>query len=249
LPSLEALLRLELLERKPEAALRVARQIQSQHPLSPLGFEREADILLAQRRPQQAVNAYEQALLKGSGSTGVIKLFRAEIMAGNTRQADLRIHDWLKQHPKDNAVRVQAAEYYLANGRNKEAIALYSELQRQVPENVLVLNNLANLYQREKDSRALATAEQAYKLAPDNPIVQDTLGWILVEQGQAGRGLELLRKALAKAPKAASLRYHHAVALARTGKTAEARKELEKLLKENSKFPEVEAARGFMAGL
>jgi putative PEP-CTERM system TPR-repeat lipoprotein len=249
LPSQEAMLRLELAEKKSDAALQIARTIQTQHPKSPLGFDREADIQLAQRRLPQAVNAYEQALDKGAGSIGLIKLFRAHLLSGNTKQAEQRMNDWLKQHPNDNSVRAQAAEYYLVNGRNKEAIAQYLELQRRSPDNVIVLNNLATLYLREKDNRALATAEKALKLAPDSPAVQDTLGWILVEQGQTPRGIELLRKALGKAPKSNTVRYHHAAAQARIGNKPQARRELEKLLADTPKFPESEAARTLLKSL
>jgi Flp pilus assembly protein TadD len=89
----------------------------------------------------------------------------------------------------------------------------------------------------------LSTAEHALRLAPDHPGVQDTLGWILVEQGQAARALDLLRKAADKAPKAATIRYHLAVALANSGKKPEARKELEQLLSSGQKFPETEQAK------
>ena len=101
----------------------------------------------------------------------------------------------------------------------------------------------------EKDKRALVTAEQALKLAPGNPGVQDTLGWILVEQGKPQKGLELLSKAVAKMPKAAAVRYHHAVALARTGEKTQAKKELEKLLAESPKFPKAEAAKALLGSL
>ena len=78
--------------------------------------------------------------------------------------------------------------------QNQEAIAQYEALLKLKPNGALDLNNLANLYQSEKDSRAMATAELALRLAPDNPAVQDTLGWILVEQGQLPRALDLLAK-------------------------------------------------------
>ena len=146
-------------------------------------------------------------------------------------------------------MRGYVAAYYMLNGRNNEAIAQYQEIQRQTPNSALVLNNLANLYQREQDNRALTTAEQALKLAPDNPAIQDTLGWILVEQGQAPRGLELLRKAVAKPPKVASIRYHYAVALARTGDNIQARKVLEDVLRHEPKFPEAEAAKILLKNL
>ena len=85
------------------------------------------------------------------------------------------------------------------------------------PDNVLVLNNLAWAYQQVKDPRALETAERAYKLKPDNAAVADTLGWMLVEQGNTTRGLELLQKAVAAAPKALEIRYHLAQAWVKSG--------------------------------
>lgn len=249
LPSQDALLRLELAENHPEAALVIAHKIQAQQPKSPIGFDREADILLTQKRYPQAIKAYEMALAKGSGTNTLLKLHRALSAAGDAQAAEQRLIGWINQRPQDLAVRNYAAEVYMRAQRNREAIAQYEALLKARPGNVIVLNNLATLYQREKDSRALATAEQAFKLAPDNPGVQDTLGWILVEQGQLPRGLALLSKAAAMAPKAATLHYHHGVALARSGKKAEARKELEAAIASGQKFPGLEEARALLKSL
>lgn len=249
LQSQDALIRLEMAEKKPEAALKIARQIQTQHPKSPLGFAREGDIQVSQKRFPAAIQAYEQALAKGAASDELIKLHRAYLQAGDAKSADLRLTAWIKQHPDHHAVRAYAANYYMASGRNKDAIAQYQEIQRRTPANVIVLNNLAGLYQREGDSRARATAEQALKLAPNNPSVQDTLGWILVEEGQVKRGQEWLRKALAAAPKDATIRYHHAVALARSGNRTQARIELEKLLADTPGFPDAANAQALLKSL
>ncbi|MHB1213892.1 MAG: XrtA/PEP-CTERM system TPR-repeat protein PrsT [Thiobacillus sp.] len=241
--SQDALIRLEMIENKPEKALQIARQVQAKHPKTPLGFEREGDIQLSQKRPALAIKAYELALLKGAGPDGFIKLHRASTLAGNAVAAEQQLTTWIRQNPKDLVVRGYAAEHYAANGKNKEAIAQYQAILQQAPQNPAALNNLAGLYQREADGRALQTAEQALKLAPQNPAIQDTLGWILVEQGQTQRGLELLGKALAGAPKSEGIRYHHAVALARSGDKARARKELELLLKDAPAFSGAEAAK------
>jgi putative PEP-CTERM system TPR-repeat lipoprotein len=247
--SQDALLRLELANKQPEAALKIARQIQSQHPGAPVGFDREADILMSQKRYPQAIKAYEQALEKGAGTATLAKLHRALSAAGDTQAAEQRLVGWIKQHPQDLAARNYAAESYMRTQRNREAIAQYEILLKAKPDNVIFLNNLATLYQREKDPRALATAEQALKLAPDQPGVQDTLGWILVEQGKLPRGLDLLRKAAARAPKSAALRYHYGVALARSGKKAEAKKELEAALANGLGLPELEAAKAMLKSL
>ncbi|MGB9130381.1 MAG: XrtA/PEP-CTERM system TPR-repeat protein PrsT [Thiobacillus sp.] len=241
LQSQDALISLELSDKKPDAALKIARQMQGQRPNHPLGFDREGDVHLDQKRLAQAIQSYERSLEKGAGSVGLTKLHRTLIQAGDLKTAEHRLTDWLKRYPNDLAVRNHAAEYYMFSGRIQDAIAQYQEIQRQKPDNALILNNLASLYQREKDPRALATAEQALKLAPNNPAIQDTLGWMLVEQGQASRGLELLSKAAASAPKAGMIRYHHAVALARTGNQAKARQELERVLREFSPLPAAEA--------
>lgn len=247
--SQDALISVEMADKKPEAALVIARSLQVQQPGSPLGFLREGDIHFEQKRAPQAIKAYQQALEKGAGSTGLIKLHRAYLLAGDASSAEIRVKDWLRKNPADNAVRNYVAEYHMLNLRNKEAIAYYQEILRQVPNDMVSLNNLANLYRVENDKRALATAEQAHKLAPGNPAVQDTLGWILVEQGQAARGLDLLKKAVAGAPREAAIRYHHAAALARTGDKAQARKTLESLLLDTPDFPEGNAARALLKSL
>jgi putative PEP-CTERM system TPR-repeat lipoprotein len=245
----DALMRLELADNKPDTALGIARQIQVQQPGSPIGFDREADIHLSQKRYPQAIKAYEQSLAKGAGTAGMMKLHRALDLVGDARAADQRLVAWLKQHPKDMPVRTYAAEVYMHAKRNREAIALYEELQKANPNNVMVLNNLANLYQSEKNSQAMATAEQAFKLAPEHPGVQDTLGWILVEQGQLPRSLDLLAKAAAQAPKHGLIRYHYGVALARSGRKVEARKELQAAIASGQSFPELEDAKALLKGL
>ncbi|MDP2029456.1 MAG: PEP-CTERM system TPR-repeat protein PrsT [Thiobacillus sp.] len=248
LPSQEAMIRLEMTENKPEAALQIARTMQAQQPNSSLGYDREGDLQLALDHIPQAVAAYQQALDKGAGSPGFVKLFRAQVI-NQPKVAEQRLNDWIQQHPKDAAVRAYAAEYYMRNGRNKEAIAQYEAINRLAPNKVILLNNLANLYAREKDGRALPTAEQALKLAPGSPIVQDTLGWILVGQGQASRGLALLNKALLKAPKNPTIRYHHAAALALTGNKVQARKEIEALLADKPQFSELGEAQALLKRL
>jgi tetratricopeptide (TPR) repeat protein len=141
-------------------------------------------------------------------------------------------------HPQDiGAVQYLAGEYAKA-GQNKLAIEQYERVLKRNPDDALALNNLANLYAREKDPRALDVAERAYKAAPDSALTADTLGWILVERGTLPRGLELVQKAASLDQKNTEIAYHLAVALARSGDRVRARKQLEDLLADRRTFPQ-----------
>lgn len=249
MPSFDLLTRMDLAEKRPEQALQRARNFQAAHPASPFGYEREAAIQLNQKRFAQAVALFEQALKLGGGSQGLINLHQALLLAGNNASAEQKLGDWLKRHPEDQKTKVYAASHYTRTGRNAEAITQYQALLAANPDNALLLNNLANLYLKIKDTRALEAAEKAYKLNPAHPDIQDTAGWVLVQQGDLKRGLELLRKAREAFPQAPAIRYHHAVALAKTGDGRKARQELEQLLATNPTFPEKEDARLFLKGL
>ena len=96
------------------------------------------------------------------------------------------------------------------------------------------------------DPRALATAEKALVAAPDSPAIMDTLGWMLVEQGNTARALPILKQAVALAPTAAEFRYHLAVALNKSGDKANARLELNKLLSDNTPFAQIDEAKALL---
>jgi len=123
------------------------------------------------------------------------------------------------------------------------------KLNQSNPGNLVILNNLAWALSEAKDPRAVGFAEQALKLKPDNPAVMDTLGWILVQQGQPERGLKLLQQALSKVPDAAEIHYHLAAAYAKTGDSTRARQELKRLLDSGRDFPQEEQAKGLLKQL
>lgn len=231
---------------KMDDALVMARQLQTQMPKSAAGYVVEGDLQTKLQRPALALTAYEKALALSKSQTMLVKVADSMRQMGKTKEAELRLAQWLKANPSDAAVQLYLAEMQMANKQFKPAAELLQGLLKRQPDNVVVLNNLAWTLQQDKDPRALAIAERALKLAPENPAVLDTLGWILVEQGELKRGLPLLQKAVSLAPAVPEIRYHHAAALSKSGDKSGARKELEKLLADKKPFAQQDEARALL---
>jgi putative PEP-CTERM system TPR-repeat lipoprotein len=230
-------------------ALKIAQQIQKKHPEHASGLVLQGEILMAQKQFAPALKAYEKALSINNSGSIAIKVHQALSARGNAKEADARLVQWLEDQPNNVPARAYLAASYRRAGLNKQAIEQYQLVLKADPKNILALNDLAWLYQQEKDPRALTTAEQAYQLQPDNAHVLDTLGWILVERGKTTDGLELLRKAAEKSPASTGIRYHWAATLAKSGDSARARIELADLLAKNKTFPEREEVQALLKQL
>jgi putative PEP-CTERM system TPR-repeat lipoprotein len=244
-----ALASLEIRKENYDGALSIARQIQKQRPKSPFGFTLEGDVLMAKKTPDLAVKAYEQAFAINKSGPIMIMLHISLNQAGKGKEADVRLNQWLKEHPSDISTRMYLAGTLRAQKQNKAAIAQYQTILQQDPKNVVALNDLAWTYQQENDPRALEYAEKANQLAPDNPAVLDTLGWILIEQGNSSRGLPLVQKANSLAPDAPDIHYHLILGLVKAGDKTKARKELEQLLANGKSFANIEEARTLLKQL
>ena len=239
---------------KPAEALRWAKELQKVAPKSAAGFVLEGDLLLNQGRKADAAKVYETALNLQQNGLIAVRLHAAQTGAGKAQEADAKLQQWLKDHPDDIAATQYMAGENLKAGRAKIAAEQYQRVLQKDPNNLIALNNLANLYQRDKDPRGLELAERAYRLMPRSPVIADTLGWMLLQRGNASQGdtaraLELLQKAAAQDPKNVEVRYHLAAALSKSGDKAKARKELEELLATKEDFPDRDAANALLKQL
>jgi putative PEP-CTERM system TPR-repeat lipoprotein len=249
LPARVAQVEVAMRRGRTDEALAMVRQLQQDVPGSPVGFLLEGDMQQAQKKPALALAAYDKAFAITKSSAVLLRSAQALNQMGKESEARQRVAQWAKAHPDDLQMAMYQAESHLAAKEYKPAAALLEAIVKRAPGNGVALNNLAYAYQELKDPRALATAEQAFKVAGDNASVMDTLGWMLVEQGNTQRGLPLLQKAAAGAPTLPEVRYHLAVALNKSGDKAGARKELEALLAQNKSFAQLEEARSLLKTL
>ena len=215
-------------------AFGIAQQAQKRQPKLPLGYRLEADILMAQGRAAPALKLYEQAYSMEPSGQAVIAIHRALAALGRKQDATERMLQWLKQHPRDAAARIYLASALMSAQDYAGAAAQYEKIIEADADNVVALNDLAWSLQQVKDKRALQFAERAHKLAANNTAVTDTLGWVLLEQGQAARAVPLLKRASEAAPDASEIRFRYATALMKSGDKPEARRQFERLLADKS---------------
>jgi len=236
-------------EQRFDDAFEFAEQIQTKQPKAPIGFLLAGEVAEATRDWDTAIRHYEQALNLQPLGQIAIKRYLAGFRAGRADAALDGLRKWADTHPEDIVARAKVGDVLLADGDLKGAAAQYETIvkTKKVPLNVL--NNLAYVYQQLKDKRALEYAEAAYKAAPQSAGVADTLGWILLEQGDIERALPLLERAAALAPGEPEIGFHLATALVRVGKREAAAKILATALESNQRFPSKDVAQDLLQSL
>jgi len=238
-----ALAKIHIREKKFPAAQAIADQIKQRHPEASWGYELDGDIRAAGRRLAEAARSYAIAYDKAASRQLALKIYQIYANNRDTGAAIDVLRQWLEAHPEDSLTRIKLATYMHQTGHKQEAVDEYLGVIQREPRNVNALNNLAWLYEELGSEEGLAYAERAYELAAHRPKIIDTLGWLLVQNGENRRGLLLLQEAVTRAPHLPEIRFHMAVAMVKAGRGDEARRELERLLRSEDTFPSSEEAR------
>jgi putative PEP-CTERM system TPR-repeat lipoprotein len=248
-PAQAALGRLEIADKNLKVAETIARDMRQARPGGAPGEELSGDVWMAREDPAAAITHYEKAYDQAPSARLARKLFHAGQRAGDPARAEAALRAWLSTTPGDLGARALLIGSLEQRGEPGPAIEQYLKILEYRPEHVATLNNLALRYQASGNPAGLAYAERAHRLAPERPEVTDTLGWLLVQNGEIDRGLVLLQEARLRASHSPEIHYHLAVALHRAGRSGEAREELERLLSAGKPFPGIDQARALRAQL
>lgn len=234
---------------KVDEAARLLANIKKQSPKSPAVPELEGDVKFAMKQYGEAASAYRHVLALAPTSGLVVKSYTSLALAGKRADADAFLADWVKSHPKDISVRLFDGDIALHSKDYARAVQSYRAVLAGQPNDPIVMNNLAWALWQQKDPQALSYAEKANALAPGNPSVSDTLGWMLVEQGDTKRGLDLLEKASAAAPAQRDIALHLAKAQLKDGRKDAARTTLQLLVKTAPESIEGKESKALLATL
>jgi putative PEP-CTERM system TPR-repeat lipoprotein len=211
-------------------------RLEKSQPGHPLIALLRGDIAFREKDYAGAARYYESASPAVASSTVVMRQHFARKLGGLPKPRE-PLEQWLQKHPEDASIRLVFAQALEEASDTQGAISNYELAVRSQPGNPAALNNLAWLYHRIGDTRALDVAARAYAAAPSSGAIVDTYGWLMLAS-DPGKAAELLGKARALVPDNPSIQYHYAVALQRTGKPDAARRTLEPLLGSDVSFAE-----------
>lgn len=243
LPAQMAQVELELRTGRLAAAEKRAAEMRVAHPGQASIARLLGTVYMAQKKTASAITEFKAAVARERNGANTLALFQAYLEAREGKAAIDLMQAWLRDNPRDIAAEAALAEAYLRMGDLAQARSTYLSYLKLRPNDASALNNLANIAFKLKDPQALSYAQQAQALAPADPNVADTLGWILVRQGQAQKALPYLRDARLRAASNPVIQYHLGVALLDLGRKAEGKRELQGALAVRGGFEGQEEAR------
>jgi Flp pilus assembly protein TadD len=144
-----------------------------------------------------------------------------------------------------------AGTAYQQKGDAAKAREQYQTLLKLNPKNAGAANNLAVLLcEQMKDlDGALMYARLAQQLAPGDPHVDDTLGWILFQRRSFEEAAKLLRSSAERLPDSPTVLYHLGMLSQQLGDVASARQALTKAVSSPANFSGKDDARRALAQL
>lgn len=222
-----ALVDLGLAEQRPEAAIADARAMQKKWPKASAGYVAEAAVLMNQKRTQEAEVLLRSATRSVEDTGAALQLFSLLLKSDRAAEAEKFAAEWVASRPKDAAMAAAAGEDSLARQDFATAVRWYRAALKARPNNPILLNNLAWALGQLKDPQAMATAEKARTLAPNNAAIIDTIGWLQLQQGNADGAVTTLARAVSLAPGAAPVRMNLARALIAAGRKDDAKEQLQ----------------------
>jgi tetratricopeptide (TPR) repeat protein len=179
-----------------DTAMHDLEQIAHDYPASALPYAQEGDALRARNRYPEAVVAYDRAIAR-QGETPVRSSWPLFYARGIAHE---RAHQW----PKAEADFERALEL--------------------APEQPYVLNYLAYSWadQGTHLSRAKAMIERAAELRPNDGSIIDSLGWVLLRQGDTPEAVRTLERAVEIEPEDSTINGHLGDAYWAAGRKREA---------------------------
>jgi putative PEP-CTERM system TPR-repeat lipoprotein len=228
------LARLDLLDGNRDLFVKRVRMLEANHPQHPEIQYLRAKVESGNQNYQEAIDSLAELLKHNPHSDVILDLAKNQWHSGDRQSAISSLALWVQEHQEDARALMLLAQFYLAENRSEEARQTYQKLDEKVPNNPVVLNNMAWLLKDDNPLQGVKYARQALEMQPDSPYIQDTLAMLYLETGEVTKALDLTTRAARALPKSQEIQLNHARVLAANNRKTEARKLLSNLMASTS---------------
>jgi tetratricopeptide (TPR) repeat protein len=237
--------------RSKEALARVEAALKNGKPLGELlmiagrAYATAGDLPKAEELLRQAIEA-EPARLEAYGLLG--SLYVAEHRLGDAEDQFRRV---ATENPKSEAGGTMLGLILEAERKIPDAEKQYKAVLAADGQAAVAANNLAWIYvasNRNLDE-ALQLAQTAARRLPDEPHVNDTLGWVYYRKDSAAQAVRYLEASVKKDPSDPTTQYHLGMAYVGAGDLDKGKKSLQSALAMKSDFDGATEARKTLAAI
>jgi len=253
-PALRGIMNVYIVQKQPDQAIAAARAQLAKAPSSDF-YDLLGTELFTKKDFAGADSAFRKAIeLDQNNSDAVVKLGQVQVAQGGGSQAAMSqalgtYLQSIKDHPREIAFYILAAELYDAQGNWDQAKALYQKALDIQPDNALASNNMAYgmLEHGGNVDVALAMAQTARRGMPDSSVFADTLGWAYFQKGVYQSAIDMFQEALRLNEKQggaddSTVHYHLGMAYQKANQPAQAKQQLERALKINPNYDDARKA-------
>lgn len=226
LPALEQLVNLDLAEKQYSAALQRVQQIVAKNPNQAVLQLLLGKTFAAEGATNQAEAALSKAItLQPNSQATYLMSAQFYIVSGQNQRALEDLQTALSKDSKDVAALMLMGVVYDSENDYENARDAYEKVIALMPDNAVALNNLACDYADHLNQldKAYPLAQRAKAIAPNDPSVADTLGWILYRRAQYGPALGTLQQSASQLDKVPVIQFHLGMANYALGNEASAR--------------------------
>ncbi len=210
-------------------------------PKDPISYLLAGKVEAAKKEWLKAETALKKAITLNPNLAPARDLLVAVyISSDRLQEAHDEIEATLLKSPKNQAALMILASIEERQNEYAKAALAYEKVLAFEPNSVAALNNLAYLLgeQLNQGEKAVKLARKARSLAPDNPAVADTLGWVMLKRGDYQQALDLSQEAASRVPDNPEIQFHLGMAHYMMGQTDRARSAFQRALAASHDFPD-----------
>ncbi len=254
--ALQGIMNVYLAQKQTDQAIAAARTQIAKSPNTGGFYDLLGTALFQKKDLSGADAALRKAIeLDKNSSDALLKLGQVQVAEGSVTQALATYQQSIKDHPREIGFYILSGEMYESQSQWDQAKAMYQKALEIQPNNPLASNNLAYviLQQGGNVDVALAMAQTARRGMPDSSNAADTLGWAYFQKGVYQSAIDMFQESLRLnerrgAPDDPTVHYHLALAYERVNQPAQARQQLERVLKINPNHADARKALSELRG-